>query len=164
MVADLKATEPKRATVGLCSNRNVRDEYVAPEDLRRLEALASFSWHELDLASSWDEPAKRIAVRPALDGSYEALFHEASPSDFLLDLTKPSTAVAALREPRLERAIGVIYRAETERMSHYFHARLPRQFDLVLHYDTTRAVVPLHRTPEWELGESMVPGTCPPTA
>jgi phosphoglycerate dehydrogenase-like enzyme len=48
--------EPKRLTVGLCSNRNVRDEYVAPEDLRRLEALASFGWHELDLTSSWDEP------------------------------------------------------------------------------------------------------------
>ena len=52
-----------------------------------------------------------------------------------------------------ERAIGVIYRPETELMSHYFHARLPDQFDAILHYDHTRAVEPLERTAEWEAGE-----------
>ena len=60
---------------------------------------------------------------------------------------------AHLRSERLERAIGVIYRPETELISHYFHARLPDQFDAVLHYDHTRAVEPLERTAEWELGE-----------
>ncbi len=65
----------------------------------------------------------------------------------------------ALREPRLERAIGVIYRPETERMSHYFQARLPDQFDAVLHFDETRAVEPLDYTAEWEAGE--VPETFP---
>ena len=51
--------------------------------------------------------------------------------------------VEALKEPRLERAIGVIYRPETERASHYFPANLPAQFDAILHFDRTRAVEPL---------------------
>ena len=55
--------------------------------------------------------------------------------------------------PRLERAIGVIYVPETERRSHYFHARLPEQFDYVLHFDNTRALEPLERTALWEAGE-----------
>jgi erythromycin esterase-like protein len=64
-----------------------------------------------------------------------------------------------LQKARLERAIGVIYRPDTERVSHYFHARLPAQFDAVLHYDRTRAVEPLERTGLWERGE--VPETFP---
>jgi erythromycin esterase-like protein len=63
-------------------------------------------------------------------------------------------AVEALRTPRLQRAIGVIYRPESERLSHYFHARLPDQFDAVLHIDETRAVEPLERTAQWETGEA----------
>ena len=59
-----------------------------------------------------------------------------------------------LREPKLERAIGVVYRPETERMSHYFRARLRDQFDAILHFDETRAVEPLERTAEWETGEA----------
>jgi erythromycin esterase-like protein len=65
----------------------------------------------------------------------------------------------ALREPRLERAIGVIYRPETERASHYFQARLADQFDAVLHFDETRAVKPLEYAAEWEAGE--LPETFP---
>jgi erythromycin esterase-like protein len=61
--------------------------------------------------------------------------------------------------PRLQRAIGVIYRPETERMSHYFHAVLPRQFDAIIHFDQTRAVEPLERTAKWVAGE--VPETYP---
>jgi len=64
-----------------------------------------------------------------------------------------------LREPRLERAIGVIYLPRSERASHYFHAQLPEQFDAILHYDETRAVEPLERTAAWETGE--VPETYP---
>jgi erythromycin esterase-like protein len=109
-------------------------------------------------ASDWDAPAERKHVRAALPGSYEALFHEAGPRNFFLNLRDPSTA-EALAEPRLERAIGVVYRPETERLSHYFHARLPQQFDAVLHYDVTRAVEPLERTGLWEKGE--VPETYP---
>ena len=66
---------------------------------------------------------------------------------------------AVLSEPRLERAIGVVYRPDTERLSHYFHARLPQQFDAVLHYDVSRAVEPLETTGLWERGE--VPETYP---
>jgi erythromycin esterase-like protein len=60
---------------------------------------------------------------------------------------------------RLERAIGVIYRPETERRSHYFHARLAEQFDAVIHIDWTQAVEPLERSAGWEAGE--VPETFP---
>ena len=59
----------------------------------------------------------------------------------------------AMKEPLLERAIGVIYRPETERQSHYFHASLSNQFDAVIHIDETRAVEPLERSVEWEEGE-----------
>jgi erythromycin esterase len=62
-------------------------------------------------------------------------------------------AAEALRMPRLERAIGVIYRPETERQSHYFRARVADQFDAVIHIDQTRAVEPLERTARWEEGE-----------
>lgn len=110
-------------------------------------------------ASNWDAPAERKAVRPSLPGSYEALCHETGRAGFLLDLRAHNDAVAALGEARLERAIGVIYRPETERVSHYFRAVLPSQFDAVLFYDDTRAVEPLERTAEWEQAE--VPETYP---
>lgn len=103
-------------------------------------------------ASDWDEPAERKNVRPALAGSYEALFHEAGLPRFLL--SPRDERVIELREPRLERAIGVIYRPETERFSHYFHARLPEQFDAILHFDETRAVIPLEPPMGWQVGEA----------
>ncbi|HEY6676973.1 MAG TPA: erythromycin esterase family protein, partial [Terrimicrobium sp.] len=60
---------------------------------------------------------------------------------------------------RLERAIGVIYRPESERWSHYFEARLPEQFDAVIHLDETSALAPLERTSHWDAGE--LPETYP---
>jgi erythromycin esterase-like protein len=110
-------------------------------------------------ASNWDAPAERKLVRPALEGSYEALFHDVDVPRFLLTFGGTDHATAALREPLLERAIGVIYRPETERASHYFQAHLSAQFDAVLHFDETRAVEPLERTSDWEAGE--VPETFP---
>jgi erythromycin esterase-like protein len=110
-------------------------------------------------ASNWDAPAERKRVRLALEGSYEALFHDVSIPRFMLTFGGTDHATAALHEPLLERAIGVIYRPETERASHYFQARLSAQFDAVLHFDETRAVEPLERTSEWEAGE--VPETFP---
>ncbi len=65
--------------------------------------------------------------------------------------------VSAVNDPRLERAIGVIYRPETERQSHYFYARLADQFDALLHFDETRAVEPLQRRPEWNMEETGEP-------
>lgn len=101
-------------------------------------------------ASAWDGPAERKNVRPGMDGSFELLLHEAGVPDFYLPLRNGGPAAAVLREPRLERAIGVIYKPETERWSHYFHARLADQFDAVIHYDRTRALHPLEATAEWE--------------
>jgi erythromycin esterase-like protein len=110
-------------------------------------------------ASGWDGPAERKHVRPALPDSYEALFHEAGIANFLLPLAEEGKVISFLREPRLERAIGVIYLPRSERVSHYFHAQLADQFDAVLHFDETRAVEPLERTAAWETGE--VPETYP---
>jgi erythromycin esterase-like protein len=123
--------------------------------------LVGFTTHSgtVTAASGWDSSAERKYVRPALPGSYEALFHQTDIPNFLLRLDKREEATAALREPRLERAIGVIYLPRSERASHYFHAQLPDQFDVVLHYDETRAVEPLERTAEWQTGE--VPETYP---
>src|SRR6266567_3596988 len=104
-------------------------------------------------ASDWDEPHERMRVRPALEGSYEALFHDTGLANFLLNLREDNNAVKGLRGPRLERAIGVIYRPQTERISHYFTARLPEQFDALIHFDKTRAVEPLDRTELWDVGE-----------
>ncbi|PYS94243.1 MAG: erythromycin esterase [Acidobacteria bacterium] len=104
-------------------------------------------------ASDWDEPAERKRVRAALPGSYEALFHNARLPKFLLILRDGGQVVSALRGPLLERAIGVIYLPQTERQSHYFDARLPEQFDAVIHFDETHALEPLERHARWETGE-----------
>ena len=109
-------------------------------------------------ASDWDEPLELKRVRPALPDSYERLFHEiATPRFFLPLVDEPVRHL--LMKPRLERAIGVIYRPETERQSHYFQASLPSQFDAVLHFDHTSAVRPLELTAQWALPE--VPETFP---
>src|SRR5690606_41733643 len=104
-------------------------------------------------ATDWGGPAERKRVRPALTGSFENLFHEAGIGRFILPMPPGSGSKEVLREPRLERAIGVIYRPETERASHYFHASLSDQFDAVIHFDETRALEPLERTGEWDAGE-----------
>ncbi len=110
-------------------------------------------------ASNWGVSPERKRVRPGLEGSYEALFHETGMPRFLLTLRDDSKVVTALRERRLERAIGVIYLPGTERLSHYFHAQLANQFDAVLHFDETRAIEPLERNVQWERDE--VPETYP---
>jgi len=110
-------------------------------------------------ASNWDEPAQRKRVRPSLPGSYERLFHDVGIDRFLLSFADPEVR-RALREPRLVRAIGVIYRPDTERMSHYFRTHLAEQFDAVIHIDETRALEPLEL---WSRDEADVPETYPST-
>ncbi len=121
---------------------------------RKEAVLIGFTTYEgtVTAASDWDAPAERKNVRPGHRESYEALFHDVDLPRFFLDLRRNDISTA-LRTERLERAIGVIYRPETEMISHYFNARLSDQFDAVLHFDHTRAVEPLERTAEWELGE-----------
>jgi erythromycin esterase-like protein len=110
-------------------------------------------------ATEWGGPAERKTVRPALPGSYEALFNNVRPKRFLLNLRDDAEVASILRTPRLERAIGVIYRPETERLSHYFRARLPAQFAAIIHIDRTCAVEPLERNSQWVAGE--LPETYP---
>jgi erythromycin esterase-like protein len=104
-------------------------------------------------SSEWGGPAERKRVRPALADSYEALLHATNMPALLLCPLAAGDSGRALREPRLERAIGVIYRPQSERQSHCFGASAARQFDALVHLDLTRAVEPLERTSAWDLGE-----------
>lgn len=97
---------------------------------------------------NWDEPAQTKRVREGLNNSYERLFHQTGDPNFFLNLRDEETR-GAFRGELLERAIGVIYRPATERVSHYFYADLPRQFDGVIHFDTTHALEPLDKVASW---------------
>ena len=96
-------------------------------------------------ASNWDEPMEVKTIRPGLKNSYEKLCHDTGLSGFMLGLRDclPAELERALSVPRLERAIGVIYRPETELASHYFQAVLTGQFDEYIWFDETSAVTPL---------------------
>jgi len=122
--------------------------------------LIGFSTHHgtVTAASDWGAPAERKNIRPALRGSYEDLFHQTGLPRFWIDL-RGAGQIGVLQQQRIERAIGVIYRPDTERLSHYFHVRLPEQFDAFIHIDETSAVEPLERTSIWEEGE--LPETYP---
>jgi len=126
-----------------------RDRYA------RDAVLVGFSTYSgtVTAASDWDNPAERKRVRPALPDSYEALFHDVGIPAFSLILLDGRRHLIELPRQLLQRAIGVVYRPETERASHYFEARLSSQFDAIIHFDSTRAVEPLERTPQWETGE-----------
>jgi erythromycin esterase-like protein len=109
---------------------------------------------EVTAATDWGQPARRRIVRPGLPESYEHLLHEVvderlAPARFWLPMTN-ADAASVLAEPRLERAIGVVYRPQTERASHYFPARLDRQFDVVVHIDRTSALQPLDDIAAWD--------------
>ena len=147
-LGDARATEMGQGgelNVGqLVRERYNRDSFLVGLTTHRGAVTAS---------SDWGEPGRRKRVRPALEGSYEALFHDAGHERFMLDLREEGRARELLRLPRLERAIGVIYRPETERLSHYFHARLAEQFDAVLHFDETTAVEPLEPGVHWGANE-----------
>ena len=122
--------------------------------------LVGFTTHHgtVTAASEWDGPAERKRVRRALPVSYEAMLHATQLDRFLLAWDEVDELGNDLREPALERAIGVIYRPDTERASHYFQATLGDQFDAVVHIDETRAVEPLERCAEWDVDP---PGTYP---
>jgi erythromycin esterase-like protein len=151
-LGDARATEMSgRGELNL--GQLVRERY--DRDAR----LVGFTTHTgtVTAVNDWNDPAERRRVRPSLPSSYERLFHEVGLERFLL-LLGDGPARDALMSPRLERAIGVIYRPQTERMSHYFHARLPDQFDAVVHIDVTTALEPLER---WARDEADLPETYP---
>jgi protein-L-isoaspartate(D-aspartate) O-methyltransferase len=109
-------------------------------------------------ASNWDEPMERMTVRPSHASSYERVCHESGVPAFLLHLREPYRRAVReeLQQPRLERAIGVVYRPDTELASHYFQASLAQQFDEYVWFDETRAVRPLDtaRRPTTELPDT----------
>ena len=120
---------------------------LAKEKFGDKARLIGFGTHSGTVAAAddWDEPMKVKRVNPSLDESYERLSHDSGVPRFLLDLREGenSRVVARLLEPMLERYIGVIYRPETERWSHYSQAILPDQFDGWVWFDETEAVSPL---------------------
>jgi erythromycin esterase-like protein/predicted phosphoribosyltransferase len=147
-LGDARATE-----MGIMGEINV-GQLMRERHPARTHAIG-FSTYDgtVTAATDWDGPARRRRVSPGLPGSYEDLLHQASgiaESDLMLDLHAGGPAIDLLTEPRLQRAIGVVYKPETERFSHYFHAILPRQFDTMLHIDRTAAVEPLDRDAGFE--------------
>jgi len=99
-------------------------------------------------ADDWDGVGHTKKVRPALPDSIEDVLHDTGLPRFVLPLNQDNQLAQELRQPRLERAIGVIYRPQTERMSHYFYSQVADQFNAVIHIDETRAVQPLERWSE----------------
>jgi erythromycin esterase-like protein len=114
-------------------------------------------------ANEWDAPAVKMKVRPALEGSHERFLHQfaekSGRKSFIVLPDEDRKLPQILRKTRLERAIGVIYRARTERSSHYFRARLADQFDALIHIDRTSAVEPFD--PWSELTTEDAPETYP---
>jgi erythromycin esterase-like protein len=121
---------------------------LTKEKFRGQARLIGFGTHggTVAAADDWDQPMKFKRVNPSMPESYERMSHDSGIERFLLDLRDGEVDAPvrdALMEPRLERFIGVIYRPETERWSHYSHAILPKQFDGWVWFDETEAVTPL---------------------
>jgi erythromycin esterase-like protein len=140
-IGDARATEMGHMREELNLGQLCRQAWG--EDAR----LIGFGTHSgtVACASDWDGPMEVKAVRPSLPESQERCSHNAGHARYLLDLRSNvhSALRRALADPRLERFIGVIYRPETERWSHYAEARLPEQFDAWVWFDETSAVTPL---------------------
>ncbi|MDR5755169.1 MULTISPECIES: protein-L-isoaspartate(D-aspartate) O-methyltransferase [unclassified Caballeronia] len=137
-LGDASATEMGRMRDELNVGQLVRERFGDDS------ALIGFGTHTgtVAAASDWDEPMQVMRVLPSREDSYERQFHLAGVSPCFVDL-RPGCDDAlreALREERLERFIGVIYRPDTELYSHYAEAELPAQFDAFVWFDTTRAV------------------------
>jgi protein-L-isoaspartate(D-aspartate) O-methyltransferase len=140
-IGDARATDMGRNRGELNIGQLCREHYG---DAAR---LIGFGTHDgtVAAATDWDGEMEVKQVNPSRPDSYERLCHEVGQEIFLLDLRDGvhPEARAALLEPRLERFIGVIYRPETERWSHYSTAILPEQFDAWIWFDRTTAVTPL---------------------
>ena len=148
-VGDARATEVSadgQLTIGQLAREHYGDQC----------RLIGFSTHSgtVTAATDWGGIAERKMVRPALPGSIEELLHQTGKREFLVPMHDGSPATAALEVVRLGRAIGVIYRPETERQSHYFHVRPSDQFDAMIHIDSTRALEPLEPNSVWIAGEN----------
>lgn len=129
--------------------------------------LIGFSTHTgtVTAAHDWDEPGRRRRVRPSLEGSFERAFHDAARERgvprALLRMDGDADLMRRLAEPRLQRAIGVIYRPESERLSHYYDVALSLQFDALIHIDETTALRGLEPGEPWLRGMEEPPETYP---
>jgi protein-L-isoaspartate(D-aspartate) O-methyltransferase len=160
--AILEAKRPKSKAVVWAHNSHIGDASKTEMGLVREElnigqlcrehfgqdaALIGFGTHTgtVACASDWEGPTEIKPINPSRPDSYERLAHDSSLGRFLLDLRAVSDGELhhRLLEPRLERFIGVIYRPETERWSHYSACSLPQQFDAYVWFDETTAVTPL---------------------
>jgi len=154
-LGDARATE-------MSNQGELNVEQLVREKYGNTSVLIGFTTYTgaVTAASNWDGPAEQKQVRPALSDSFEAMFHATHVPAFLTVLRGNRFLSGILNQDRLERAIGVVYLPHSERVSHYFHARLADQFDAVIHIDNTKALQPLEITsqPE-EAGE--VPETYP---
>lgn len=148
-VGDARATEVGRDGQ-LTLGQLVRERYG------RECRLIGFSTYAgtVTAASKWGGVAQRKAVRPALSGSVEELLHAVGGTSFFVSPLLTRQAAEPLSVARLSRAIGVIYRPETERQSHYYHVRAADQYDAMIHIDRTRALEPLEPTSVWHEGET----------
>lgn len=152
-LGDARATEMGRRgewNVG----QLVRERVGAAQAL--LVGFTTYTGH-VTAARDWDAPAERRWVRPAHADSCEHLFHRSGCDRFFLPLRDGPAGF--LSAPMLERAIGVVYRPESERASHYFEASVGAQFDALFHLDETTAVEPFDVTERWQHHE--VPDTYP---
>lgn len=148
-VGDARATEVRR-------HREINLGQLARETYGEDAYLIGFSTYEgtVTAASHWGGEAELKQVRRALRNSYEALLHEADISSYYLFPAHPGALREALMRERLQRAIGVIYRPESERESHYYHACLPQQFDAMIHIDNTTALRPLEKSAGWHQADA----------
>jgi erythromycin esterase-like protein len=92
-------------------------------------------------------------VREGLPDSWEDVLHQVDTPRFMLPLRDSDRLRGLATPPRLQRAIGVIYRPDTERQSHYFETRLADQFDALIHIDETHALEPLEKGRSWSSTE-----------
>lgn len=143
-VGDARATEA-------ADHQEINIGQLVREQHDKHAYLIGFSTYQgfVTAASDWGASPEHKRVNPGLVGSYEELFHQIEFENFLLDLHDKNLA-HYLSLPRLQRAIGVIYRPETERSCHYFFTRLPLQFDAIIHFDQTTAVQPLDQNASGE--------------
>lgn len=137
-IGDARATE-------MGSQGEVNIGQLVREQYDRHSYSIGFSTYDgyVTAASEWDCPPERKKIVPGLESSYENLFHQLNNKNFILHLGGNEELDHFLKIPRLQRAIGVIYRPETERLSHYFFTHLTYQFDCMIHLDTTQALEPL---------------------
>ncbi len=123
----------------------MRDRYGA--DAVRVGFSTHHGW--VTAASDWDQPPQHKRVRAGLPGSWEDVFHQTGVNRFMLALRDNVALRPLAAVQRLQRAIGVIYRPETERQSHYFLTHLAEQFDALIHIDKTSALEPLDKGAMW---------------